>query len=85
MKNKAFNWLACTAILLLLVSVGALAADDQGTLAGVFNDFTPAGTTGPWELHGQWWLKTNGKSGKRRLFSGVDYGTFRPRRNADRR
>jgi hypothetical protein len=44
MKNKAFNWLACTAILLLLVSVGALAADDQGTLAGVFNDFTPAGT-----------------------------------------
>jgi hypothetical protein len=64
MKNKAFNWLACTAILALLVSVGTLAADDQGgTLAGVFNDFTPAGTTGPWEVHGQWSLKIREESG----------------------
>jgi hypothetical protein len=48
----------------LLVSVGTLAANDHGgTFAGVFNDFTPAGTTGPWELHGQWWLKIDGESG----------------------
>jgi hypothetical protein len=53
MKNKAFSWIACTVILVLLVSVGTLAANDHGgNLAEEFNDFTPAGTTGPWELHG---------------------------------
>jgi hypothetical protein len=65
MKNKAFNRLACTGILALLVSVSNLTAHAQGaTLAGLFNDYTPAGTSGPWELHGQWSLKVNGESGK---------------------
>lgn len=64
MKNKAFNWLARTGILVLLVSLGTLAAHAQGaTLAGVFNDYTPAGSSGPWELRGQWSLKINGESG----------------------
>ena len=65
MKSKAFNWLACTGILVLLVNVGTLAAHAQGaTLAGVFNDYTPAGSSGPWDLRGQWSLKINGDSGK---------------------
>lgn len=65
MKNRVFGGLACVGFLLLLVNITTLAQDQAGlTLAGLFNDFTPAGKTGPWEVRGQWSLKINVESGK---------------------
>jgi hypothetical protein len=73
MKYKIFNWLACVGIFVALVTLIAPAAQAQGvSLAGVFNDFTPAGTSGPWEVRGQWSLKIKGESGKADFSAALD-------------
>ena len=73
MKYRGFDWLACVGIFLVLVTLCAPTAQAQGvSLAGVFNDFTPAGTTGPWEVRGQWSLKINGESGKADFSAALD-------------
>jgi hypothetical protein len=67
MKKKAFGWLAGTGILVLLVSISPLAAQAQEDLrvTGIFNDYTAAGSSGPWEVRGQWSVKIKkAQSGK---------------------
>ena len=68
MKNKAFWLVAHIGVLVLAVSIGALAQTPTATsFRGVINDYTPqsiAGqVVGPWEVRGQWSLKVNGQSG----------------------
>ena len=60
--NKNFGWVAQIGILVLAAALGAVA---QGPthFRGVFNDYTPANTSGPWEVRGQWSLNLNGDSG----------------------
>jgi hypothetical protein len=73
MNYKGFDWLACVGIFVVLLTLSAPAAQAQGvSLSGVFNDFTPAGTTGPWEVRGHWSLKINGESGKANFEAALD-------------
>lgn len=73
MKYKGFNWSACFGIFVVLMGIGVPRAQAQGlSLAGVFNDYTPAGTSGPWEVRGQWSLKINGESGTANFSAALD-------------
>jgi len=63
MKSKAF-WLVAQIGVLLAISIGALAqAPTPVKLSGLFNDFTPAGASGAWEVRGEWSLKVKGDLG----------------------
>src|ERR1700730_5761702 len=63
MRSKGF-WLMAQIGVLLAISMGALAqAPTQAKLSGLFNDFTPAGVSGAWEVRGEWSLKLKGDSG----------------------
>ncbi len=60
--NKNFGWMAQIGILMLAITMGAL-AQNPTHFSGVFNDYTPASTSGPWEVRGQWSLFLVGTSG----------------------
>ncbi|MGB8494366.1 MAG: hypothetical protein WCE53_08220 [Candidatus Acidiferrum sp.] len=67
MNSKVFRWaVRIITVLVLAVPAGAPAqAPIPGHLSGIINDYTPAtGVGGPWEMHGAWWLKIKGESGK---------------------
>lgn len=66
MKCKGFCWMVQIGVLVLAISSGALAQiPTQMNFRGLINDFTPAtGLSGPWEIHGEWFLQVNGVSGK---------------------
>lgn len=67
MKSKNFWWPACAALLVLGMSIGALAQSPvQGNFSGLINDYTPGtlvSPVGPWEIRGEWSLMVNGDSG----------------------
>ena len=58
MKSTAFGWTVGTlAVLLLAVSIGAL-AQNPTHFSGVINAYSPqTTTTGPYEVHGPWSLQ----------------------------
>jgi hypothetical protein len=64
MNSKRFWRLATIGVVVLAVGISALAQTSTPTnLRGVINDYTPAGSSGPWEVRGQWSLHVNGLSG----------------------
>jgi hypothetical protein len=64
MKSKAFWLVAHIGVLVLAVSIGALAQTPTlMNFRGLINDYTPASVSGPWEVRGQWSLKVKGDSG----------------------
>ena len=71
--KKNFGWMAQIGVLMLATAVGALA---QGPthFRGVFNDYTPANTGGPWEVRGQWSLFLVGTSGSANFDAAVTMG-----------
>ena len=67
MKSKGLLWaVRIIAVLALALPFGALAQSPAPEhLRGIINDYTAAtGVSGPWEMHGTWSLKIDGKSGK---------------------
>ena len=67
MKSKSLLWaIRIIAVLALALPFGALAQSPAPEhLRGIINDYTAAtGVSGPWEMHGTWSLKIDGKSGK---------------------
>lgn len=67
MKSKHFWRVAQIGVLVLTVSIGALAQTPKPMkFRGSINDFTPAsvGPAGPWEVRGEWSLQVKGDSGK---------------------
>jgi len=67
MKNKHLPCVTLIGILLLVVSVGALAqnrAPERRNFSGLINAYTPQSTTGPYEVRGTWELQLRGNSGK---------------------
>jgi hypothetical protein len=67
MKSKSYLWaVRIIAVLALALPFGALAQGPMPDhLGGIINDYTAAtGVSGPWEMHGTWSLKVDGKSGK---------------------
>jgi hypothetical protein len=67
MNSKSFSSVARTiAALALTLPFGALAQGPMPEhLGGIINDYTAAtGVSGPWEMHGTWSLKIDGKSDK---------------------
>lgn len=67
MKSKSLLWaVRIIAVLALALPFGALAQSPAPEhLRGIINDYTAAtGVSGPWEMHGTWSLKIDGKSGK---------------------
>jgi hypothetical protein len=64
MKSKAFWLVVHIGVLVLAVSLGALAQTPTlMNFRGLINDYTPASVSGPWEVRGQWSLKVKGDSG----------------------
>lgn len=67
MQSKNFRWLACAALLVLGMSIGALAQSPvQGNFSGFINDYTPGtvvSPVGPWEIRGEWSLTVTGVAG----------------------
>ncbi|HTD43454.1 MAG TPA: hypothetical protein VK687_04700, partial [Bryobacteraceae bacterium] len=67
MQGKGLLWpVRIIAVLALALPFGALAqGPTPDHLGGIINDYTAAtGVSGPWEMHGTWSLKIEGKSGK---------------------
>jgi hypothetical protein len=65
MNSKGFRWMAQIGVLVLAVSLSALAQNPQPVhFRGTINDFTPASVGGPWEMSGTWSLDLNGDSGE---------------------
>jgi hypothetical protein len=67
MDKKRFSWaFRGIAVLALAVPFIALAqAPRPEHFRGIINDYTAAtGVSGPWEMHGTWWLKMKGESGR---------------------
>jgi len=67
MRSKGLLWaVRIIAVLALAQPFGALAQGPMPEhLGGIINDYTAAtGVSGPWEMHGTWSLKIDGKSGK---------------------
>jgi len=65
MKSKDFWWVANIGVLVLALSIGALAQTPKHVnFSGLFNDYTPASVSGPWQVCGVWSLKVKGESGK---------------------
>lgn len=65
MKSKAFWWVAQIGVLVLAVSIGALAqTPKQMHFRGLINDYTPASVSGPWEVRGNWSLNVKGEADK---------------------
>jgi hypothetical protein len=60
--KKNFRFVAQIVILVLSAALGA-AAQGPTHFRGVFNDYTPANTGGPWEVRGSWSLFLVGTSG----------------------
>jgi hypothetical protein len=74
MKSKAFQWTSrcITLLVVLAVSVGALAESRHKSLSGVINAYTPQTTTGPYEVRGPWSLKWDCDSGKANFFAALN-------------
>ncbi len=65
MKSKFLWYVICIGVLVLAVSIGALAqSPKQFKLSGLINDYTPANLAGPWEIRGDWSMNLKGESGK---------------------
>ena len=66
MKSRFFSEAArIIAVLALAAGTGALAqTPDHVQFRGLINDFTPASTSGPWEVRGHWSLVVRGKYDK---------------------
>jgi hypothetical protein len=67
MQSKGLLWaVRIIAVLALALPFGALAQGPMPEhLGGIINDYTAAtGVSGPWEMHGTWSLKIDGRSGK---------------------
>lgn len=67
MQGKGLLWaVRIIAVLALALPFGALAQGPMPEhLGGIINDYTAAtGVSGPWEMHGTWSLKIDGRSGK---------------------
>jgi hypothetical protein len=65
MTSKDFRKLASIGVIVLAVSIGALAqAPTQMKFRGLFTDYTPANVGGPWEIGGDWSLALDGDSDK---------------------
>jgi hypothetical protein len=78
MKRKSF-WLVAQVGLLLAISAGALAQTPTHVkLSGLFNDFTPAGASGAWEVRGEWSLKVKGDSGTADFSAALTMGLSTP-------
>lgn len=67
MQSKNFRWPACAALLVLGMSIGALAQSPvPGNFSGFINDYTPGtlvSPVGPWEIRGEWSLMVTGVAG----------------------
>jgi hypothetical protein len=74
MNSKVFPWRSrCITLLVMLsVSVAALAESRQKSLSGVINGYTPQTTTGPYEVRGPWSLKWDCDSGKADFFAALN-------------
>ncbi len=68
MNSKVFWWPAYVAMLVLALSIGALAQSPvQGNFSGLINDYTPGtvvSPVGPWEIRGEWSLMVRGDSAR---------------------
>src|ERR1019366_6638631 len=57
MKSKFLWYVICIGVLVLAVSIGAL-AQNPTQFSGVIDAYSPqTGTTGPYEVHGPWSLQ----------------------------
>jgi hypothetical protein len=81
MKISAFGWTAHSlAVLALTASIGALAQSSTPTrFSGVIDSFTPQMTnastgavSGPYEVHGTWYLQLLGASGSANFEAALD-------------
>jgi hypothetical protein len=65
MKSRLVNFVTCIGFLTLVATLSAFSqVPDHGKLSGMFNDYTPAGSSGPWEVRGTWWMDVKGEVGK---------------------
>lgn len=60
--KKNLWWVTQIAVLMLATALSAL-AQNPTHFRGIFNDYTPANVSGPWEVRGQWTLFLVGTSG----------------------
>src|SRR5579863_3998547 len=76
MKSKHLLCAAQIGLLVLMVSVGALAqnrATERLNFSGVINAYSPqTTTTGPYEVRGPWNLQLNGNSTKANFFAALN-------------
>lgn len=67
MKRKVLRWSVYAGILVVALSIGALAQNPvQGNFSGLINDYTPGtvvSPVGPWEVRGEWSLMVTGVAG----------------------